>query len=207
MLEKRGEHDPFTEDCIHTIQRHITRITLTIERLKNLSRPQALEKWTEADMGKVVQSAVDIVRFDPKLTGIEIEIERLGDPPMIKTQSNQIMQVLINLILNAADAMSNSGSLKIQHGHDNENDRIVVDVIDNGVGIPEEKVDLVFEPFFTTKENQNGSGLGLYVSRSIIRHHGGDISVKSVVGEGSTFSVSVPVEAKPGQMVVDGERF
>jgi PAS domain S-box-containing protein len=200
MLEKK-EYDPFTEDCIRTIQKHIERIRFTVERLKNLSRPHSLEKWKNTDIGLIIQSSIDIVQFDPRLRGIEIIREQDEDIPPVTAQGDQLIQVIINLILNGADAMRNSGKITVKTGIDRETNEVVIEIIDTGTGIPEEHLDLIFDPFFTTKGREKGTGLGLYVSQSIIQHHGGRIFLKHFQKKGTNFCIHLPIAWQPSAVV------
>jgi two-component system NtrC family sensor kinase len=97
---------------------------------------------------------------------------------------------LINLLVNASQAIEEKGEITIKTYVQDE--YLVVDITDNGKGIPEDNLKKIFDPFFTTKPVGQGTGLGLSVSYEIIKKHGGDIQVKSIVGKGSTFSVRLP---------------
>lgn len=194
MLLKK-KYDPFTEDCIKTISKHISRIHLTVDKLKNLSRPTALEKWSYVDINETIQSAIKIVHYDPKLRGININTYNPGKLPEVKLQDGQIMQVIINLVLNAADALGNKGTINIktQLEQNNGSSYVVIDIIDSGEGIAEEYMNQIFDPFFTTKNDKNGTGLGLYVSQCILQNLGGSIKVVSKFNEGSVFSLHIPL--------------
>ena len=104
-------------------------------------------------------------------------------------------QVFLNLITNAAQAMPQGGKLSLRTAR--VGDEVAISVSDTGEGIPPEIRDRIFEPFFTTKPVGQGTGLGLSVSLGIVQEHGGRISVESQVGQGSTFTVWLPVEEKP----------
>ena len=202
LLDKK-EHDPFTEDCIKTIQKNITRICFTVDRLKNLSRPHSFEKWSELSIGSIIRSSLEIVRFDPRFMDVEIVTDEAEDIPEIIAQSDQLVQVLINLLLNGADAIQGIGTITVKTGADKEQGEVTIEIIDTGSGIPEEKLDQVFEPFFTTKGEEKGTGLGLYVCQSIIQHHGGRMLVKSKPGEGANFTLRLPVAGKPEEAVLE----
>jgi signal transduction histidine kinase len=112
----------------------------------------------------------------------------------------QIEQVLLNLILNARQAMPRGGYLRIEVRENPEANMVEIAVRDTGVGIAPEKLRLIFEPFYTTKnpdeEGHGGTGLGLSVCRQIIEQHQGRIRVESVVGQGSTFTLKLPLVAE-----------
>ncbi|VAX18576.1 hypothetical protein MNBD_NITROSPINAE03-1390 [hydrothermal vent metagenome] len=204
LLEEK-ENDAYKEDCIKTIQKHINRICFTVERLKNLSRPHSLEKWSRIDVGLMIRSAMDIVRFDPRLRNVEIILDQDENTPVITGQGDQLIQVLINLILNSADAMNGSGKLILKTRADLTNNEVRLEIIDTGPGIGEESLDLIFDPFFTTKGHDNGTGLGLYVSQSIIQHHSGKIFVKDSSEKGTIICICLPVERQQVEVAIEQE--
>ena len=202
LLDKK-EHDPFTEDCIRTIQKHITRICFTVDRLKNLSRPHSFEKWNELDVGSVISSSLEIVRFDPRFVDVEIVVDEDEELPEITAQGDQLVQVLINLFLNSADAIQGRGTITVKTGFDKEHGEVIIEIADTGSGIPEDKLDQIFEPFFTTKGEDKGTGLGLYVCQSIIHHHGGRMLVKSEYGKGTNITLRLPLVGRPDDAVLE----
>lgn len=111
--------------------------------------------------------------------------------------SNQIKQVVLNLVHNAMHAMPDGGHLYVETFPQVRRGRagVLVSIRDTGIGIPPENLGRIFEPFFTTRADQGGTGLGLSVSYGIVVDHGGEIDVTSRVGEGSTFTIWLPVEA------------
>jgi signal transduction histidine kinase len=111
--------------------------------------------------------------------------------PNVVADTDQMSQVLINLIMNAVHAMPDGGTLRI--GLAQENDMAKLTVADTGHGIPQEALKKIFEPFFTTKEFGKGTGLGLTVVKGIIEEHQGSIAVESVAGGGTTFTILLPV--------------
>jgi len=115
-----------------------------------------------------------------------------------------LTQVFVNLIINALDAVPEHGRISISIHPDLEEGYLSVDVRDNGPGIPEHVLPRLFEPFFTTKPKGRGTGLGLSVSQGIVRKLGGFLRVKSAPGEGSTFSVVLPVTAVPSAVSASG---
>ena len=109
----------------------------------------------------------------------------------VKIDANQISQVIVNLITNAADAIEKNGTITI--GTEMENGCVNITVTDTGSGISQEKIDKIFIPFFTTKPAGKGTGLGLSVSYGIVGNHGGTIKVESIPGKGSVFTVELPL--------------
>jgi signal transduction histidine kinase len=118
-------------------------------------------------------------------------VTSLGDIPACAANSNAMRQILLNLLTNAVQAMPHGGELRLRTaraGHD----RIRIEVEDTGVGIAPENLNKVFDPFYTTKAPGQGTGLGLSVVHSVVRRYGGDISVDSVHGVGTTFRIELP---------------
>ena len=109
--------------------------------------------------------------------------------------ANQIQQVVLVLMMNAADAMPKGGKLAVSTEFDAVSDHGVVRVKDSGCGIPEDVLPRIFDPFFTTKEDQNRTGLGLAVAHGIVQQHAGDILVESMPGVGTEFQVVLPLAA------------
>src|SRR6185503_928798 len=121
----------------------------------------------------------------------KVRREFAEDLPRIRGNENRIQQVFFNLILNARDAMPSGGWLTLATRSD-DNDTVIVEVRDTGMGIKREDVKRIYDPFFTTKGIGRGTGLGLSVSYGILQEHGGAIFVDSSPGQGTTFQVTLP---------------
>jgi signal transduction histidine kinase len=126
---------------------------------------------------------------------IKIELQKAPDLPEVEHDSDQIHQVLLNLLLNAVQAMEAGGTVRVEIG--SRDDYASVLVCDTGRGIPPQLLSSIFRPFFTTKGN--GTGLGLSLARRIVEEHHGRIEVSSVVGKGSKFEVVLPFQVPTGQ--------
>ena len=111
---------------------------------------------------------------------------------LVNASKNQLRQVFLNMVANARDAMPDGGTLSVVTGGDT--DTVYVEVTDTGTGIRKEHLDKIFDSFFTTKGEVKGVGLGLSVCYGFIKDHGGDIEVKSHVGQGTTFTISLPIK-------------
>jgi len=155
----------------------------------------------ESSTGKVaVQTLVDesliVLARDPQKDGIALRVQISGDPWVVG-DSVQLEQVLLNLLINARQAMlGKGGSLTLKAAAVEENE-IRIQVIDTGPGIPENLLPKIFQPFFTTKgtahkDESRGTGLGLAICKDIVEHHKGRITVESQVGRGTTFSIYLP---------------
>jgi signal transduction histidine kinase len=155
----------------------------------------------------------DVLRLTQPLLrdNIRLTVDLAEELPAVYGDSSQIEQVLVNLIVNAVEAMPEGGELKIatdlaapkptdgvgKESIRNKKQEVVkISITDTGIGIPIEIQSAIFEPFFTTKPEGRGTGLGLSSAFGIIRQHGGKIEVKSVPGRGTTFTVSLPAEAQ-----------
>ena len=114
---------------------------------------------------------------------------------------DQIKQVCMNIISNAAESMTSTdgGELLIKTWHSVKNDSISIQFTDTGPGMPKDTIKKIFEPFFTTKKKGKGVGLGLSVVYGIVQEHGGDINIESTPGQGTSFTVTLPVELVPGK--------
>jgi PAS domain S-box-containing protein len=185
-------NDTFAKEKLELVKNQINRIAKTIRELVDFSRPSNYEvKLT--DLNKVIQDALNIVRYGKKSKDINFVLTLDTDLPRITLVQDQIIQVFINLLLNAVDAMEGKpGEIKISSVSHNQSIQVMVS--DNGKGIPDEIKIKIFEPFFTTKKVGEGTGLGLWVSYGIVKNFGGEIDVDSEVGLGSTFTVSLPTK-------------
>jgi signal transduction histidine kinase len=137
----------------------------------------------------VVDTAVRLVANEAMIAGVECHTQ--VDPDVaVRGNPHDLQQVLVNLLLNAIQAMPEGGTIRVEAEEEEDTVRIVVE--DSGEGIESEHVDEIFDPFFTTKEPGQGTGLGLSVSHSIVEQHGGRITVASMPGEGTTFTIRLP---------------
>ena len=148
-----------------------------------------------ADLNEVVMDVIALTRHLIQTNDVNLIIELDKELPWVSIDNNQIKQVLLNLIHNALQAMSGGGQLCVNtYAAKRENRSWVVMLVkDSGVGIPANDQGRIFEPFFTTKGNHGGTGLGLSVTYGIVTDHGGTIEVTSQPGQGSTFSVWLPI--------------
>jgi two-component system NtrC family sensor kinase len=117
------------------------------------------------------------------------------DLPAVRCDPGQIEQVILALVMNAIDALPNGGNLWLTSRRLAGSENVQIEVRDDGVGMPRDVLAKMFEPFFTTKEHGRGLGLGLAISRNIVDRHGGRIAVSSEPSHGTTFTVTLPVQA------------
>ncbi|HHN64549.1 MAG TPA: sensor histidine kinase [Nitrospirae bacterium] len=187
QILKDMDFDDFTKEALETISRHINRIATIVRQMSRFSKTQA-EEIKNVKIPELVNSTLELVKYDKRTKNIEIELHFPEDLPEVYVDGNQMIQVFMNLILNAADAMPDGGRLTISARPSDS--KVEIAFTDTGHGIDKEHLDRIFDPFFTTKEK--GSGLGLAVSYSIVKSFGGDIVVESAPGKGSTFKVILP---------------
>jgi signal transduction histidine kinase len=143
----------------------------------------------------VIEGVLNIVHSEIKY---KAKLEKnYGDTPLIECNPQRLGQVFINMIINALHAIDGTGTIAIKTYRQDES--VCVDVHDTGKGIPPENLNKIFDPFFTTKPIGQGTGLGLSVSHEIIKKHNGSMTVRSKVGEGTTFTVMLPINQKEGE--------
>ncbi len=187
LSEKEGE------EMIQDILVQAQRASEIVRNLLDFSRAEQPER-EPLDIAQVIRDTLKLVQNQVTLSGVEIEWDLPASLPIVKGDPKTLQQVFLNLFINAIQAMKEGGTLTIR-AHPGEGDHeLRVEVSDTGSGIESEDVPHVFEPFFTTKEVGRGTGLGLSVSYGIVQKHGGHIEVKSKKGEGSTFTVVLPVD-------------
>jgi len=173
----------------------INQIELLLKSLLNFAKPPT-PQFITTDINKVLEKIVEFAKKYPAFSSgeqspIEVTMD-LGDSvPKILADQMQLEQAFLNLILNAADAMPEGGTLKLKTEYDEKKDMVDLEISDTGTGIEKYKTEDIFKPFFTTKPR--GTGLGLAVTKRFIEQNKGQILVESVYGEGTTFKISLPV--------------
>lgn len=173
---------------MNVVQEEFNRIAGIVERLLDFQRPQAGE-MQPIHILATLESVLSLADKQLERTGIDLVRKLPVDLPMVAAVGNQMKQVFLNLVLNAAEVMPDGGTLTIAACH--EGDEIHIDFADTGPGLDEETAARLFEPFFTTKPD--GSGLGLAISHEIVANHDGTLTVANRPGGGATFTVALPV--------------
>jgi two-component system NtrC family sensor kinase len=162
------------------------------------------ESKTEAlDLDVLVEETVKLAHNQVRLSGVRLEVEIQPNLPRIHGDRKQLVQVFLNLLLNALQATPKDGRIELAANVDSDSKFVCVSVRDTGTGIPPHLLTSIFDPFFTTKNHHDGAtgtGLGLSVSQGIVGRHGGNITVSSTVGAGSTFTVHLPVTTIPARL-------
>lgn len=200
LLQAELGENSVVQDEIDTIIEQVYRIRAIINNLLQYSRPgQVIDQMQPLDINRVVQDTVSLVRYALDKKGISVERD-FGDLPSAEGNRQQVQQVLVNLMLNAANAMPTQGRIWLTTRPWQTDDGelgVQIQVRDEGVGMSEEVRQRIFEPFYTTREN--GNGLGLSISRSLAKRYGGDIKVESTLGKGSQFTIYLRHKARLNQ--------
>ncbi|MHB8798371.1 MAG: two-component system sensor histidine kinase NtrB [Thermoanaerobaculia bacterium] len=191
------ERTEIVEDMICEVD----RVTRTVDSLLSLARPRSLVK-TRTDLGRLARRATALFEARAREGGIALDVVVAPDVPSVHLDSDLIIQVVVNLVTNALDAVREGGSVRISVGPFPGRDGAMIAVADDGEGIPESKKARLFEPFFTTKHG--GTGLGLPLCLRIVQQHGGTITVESEPGKGTTFVVLLPRGADDGTRKGEG---
>ncbi len=191
MLEDIQAGTEISEDEIKRTQESVERIRRIVNQLLDFAgKRRSNEAPLQAlDINKIIENIISLNTKFFQQENVSIEFDA-GKIPMIDGNKDQLEQVLMNITLNAKAAMTDGDSFRVKTNLNIDN-FVVIELKDSGEGIPEEMLDTIFEPFVSTKED--GTGLGLFISHGIIQNHNGTLDVKSELGTGTTFTISLPV--------------
>ncbi len=192
-----GETDPERRTMMHTILSQITRISSTLKDLVNFARPTTAQR-KPVDVNGLIAETLRLITYNKRFSGIRVEPILAPDLRRAFADDNEIQQVLLNLLFNAADAAPAEGAVikvitenqRPAQGVDKSR-RVFIKVVDNGIGIPREHLERVFDPFFTTKPAGAGVGLGLSLCQRMILSNQGTIRVDSEVGRGTAVTITL----------------
>jgi two-component system NtrC family sensor kinase len=176
---------------IAVANREVERLIGIVERMLDFYRPSP-EQREPTDINAILKEVLALAGKKLQHGKVSTQTELAADLPSVGAVASQIQQVFLNLLLNAIESMPDGGRLKITTGLSPDRREALIAFADTGHGITEEEIPKVFEPFYTTK--LKGTGLGLAISYGIVERHGGRIEIASEVGQGSTFTVRLPVE-------------
>ncbi len=195
LAEEAGGADlARAREGLELIETQSDRLDAVLREISEFSSPTPAER-TAVDINAVADSTLRLLRFDPRMEKVELARDLAPDLKPVLGSADQLAQVIMNLVLNAADAIDGSAG-KITVAASNQDGAVVLSVADNGAGMDDEVRTHVLEPFFTTKPRGQGTGLGLAVCDAIVQDHDGSLTIESSPGEGTTVTVRLPAHAQ-----------
>ena len=190
-LPDAERHEMIT-DIIHEAE----RTKKIVGGLLDFTR-QSESKVEPLDLSEVVKNTLALSQNQLHLKGVRTTLEVAPHLPLVHGDSQQLSQVVLNLVLNAVDASPKGGTIEVSVHRAKDENFVEIRVKDHGTGIPSHILPSIFDPFFTTKPKGKGVGLGLSICKGILSRHGGELTVETEVGKGATFSVQLPVTSFP----------
>lgn len=189
LLSEMDETDP-RFSVLKKIESQSVRASSIANSLLKFSRGESSD-LEQLNLNDILEDTLSL--FESQILGKNIKIKKklARDLPLISGNRNKLQQVFLNILMNSRDALPSEGQIKLESKFEDE--RIIVKIADNGIGIAKEDMIRIFDPFYTTKGKGKGTGLGLSISYGIIQEHHGEIYVESVPGQLTEFSVEFPV--------------
>jgi signal transduction histidine kinase len=199
MLSKQLRDDTRLAPVLEKITQQTFRASEIVNGLLNFSRTSGAE-FTAVDLNALVHDTLVLLEHQLKTAQVRVETDLSASLPTMNGNQGKLQQVVLNLMLNARDAMHGTASATLRISTELQHGRILLRIKDSGAGIEREHLHRIFDPFFTTKIKpapgpHKGTGLGLAVTYGIMQEHGGKISVDSEVGTGTTFTLDFPAPA------------
>jgi len=191
MLEDYELEDNARED-LYRILKDAQRCRDTVKELLEFSR-QTRQFMRPLNINKAIDRTLFLIENQTLFHNISVKKDMAESIPLVTADIQQLGHVFMNIIINAAQAMEGRGTITITTRASTNKERVVIDIADTGPGIAAGDLKHIFEPFFTTKNEGKGTGLGLSVVYGIVENHGGTITAKSVPGQGSTFTIELPI--------------
>jgi PAS domain S-box-containing protein len=203
LMGMLAETDP-KHALLQKVRRQAERATNIVNNLLNFSRTGSASEFSDLDISRVLDDTLQLL--EPQLRGNRIEIVRAYDPdaPLVFGNAGKLQQVFTNLLLNARDAITDGGTIRISTIPTDDHS-LMIEVADSGMGIAPENVAKIYDPFYTTKGVGRGTGLGLAVSYGIVQEHSGHISVESFPGRGTTFRIALPTVSARARLQAVGD--
>jgi signal transduction histidine kinase len=192
-LRKLDDDSPFRKN-LNIIETETRRCTSIISNLLQFARQESATK-EPTEINEVIEAALQIIDHQLGVNNVKISKELASNLPTCDASANQLQQAIMNFAINAQQAMGSEGGNLIVRTHGGNGGEVVIEIEDDGPGIPEDIRAKIFEPFFTTKPAGQGTGLGLSVTYGIIKDHGGEIQVEDAPGGGTRFVVRLPSTA------------
>ncbi len=198
LRNKLAERDEDTLVAMEKIEKSVMRADDVIQGLLKFSRPSEV-KIENINIHELINDAVLLLKYKAHLNSVKITTFFTNDPVPLAADKMQIEQMLFNLLINACEAVSAGGEVSIKSYLQRSPDPVTgnlfctISIADNGEGIAKENISKILEPFFTTKRDKKGTGLGLYISKTIVDNHKGFLDIKSEPGKGTEVTVSLPL--------------
>ena len=206
LLNSRVPEDDADHRFLEIATRETERVSRILRQMLGFYRPAKMEP---TDVNALIEEAESLVNKHLRQHRIRVENDLGPDLPLVVSSADQLKQVILNLLLNSQEAMSEGGVIHVSTSVSHEAapeflraESVHIQIRDSGIGISDENLPHIFEPFFSTKYELKGTGLGLWVSYGIVQNHGGTIKVRSRAGRGTTFSIALPI----GGPATDGDR-
>jgi signal transduction histidine kinase len=213
-LSEKASLEPSIRRGLETILSESERAARIVRNLLTFARKRQTTR-AMVDVNQVVRATLALRSYEQRVTNITVIDALAAGLPQVFADGHQVQQVLLNLVINAEQAMlsaSGRGVLVVRSWHDADQESVILEINDDGPGIPDDVQTKIFDPFFTTKEVGKGTGLGLTVAYAIVQEHGGRIRLESRPAEGTSFYVELPVTgakvpatvpSRPGQTPMD----
>ena len=186
------------KECLLVIRHQVSRISNILKRMLSLSRPvTSVYKWV--DINELIDNTLSLVKFDKRMQLITIRNVSADDLPMVWLNPQLLEQVLLNIFINALDAMNAMPDKKehtLEITRQSRDETVEIHISDTGIGMSPEVCKRAFESFFTTKEIGKGTGLGLFISYNLVTEVDGTLSMKSEPGKGTTVTIRIPIRPK-----------
>ncbi len=189
-----SEHEDYILKSLDKIESSATQIENIVKGLRTFARKDG-QGLILFDLSEVLSDCVLMIEEIYDHYGISVSFESSVEKLQVKGSPGQIQQVVMNLLTNARDALEESEVKEIKISLSTQGDKAIIEVSDSGPGMSEAIKNKIFEPYFTTKKYVKGSGLGLSLSFNFIKEHGGNISIDSEIGQGTTFKIEIPLSS------------
>jgi two-component system, NtrC family, sensor kinase len=196
LMARELKLDPAQQQMFDDIFQQIRKMDRIIQQVLHFARPRE-PQFLPYQLNEAVRHCLDMAKMYLVKAEVEAATQLGKDMPAVILDFNQICQVIMNLVINAIEAMPNGGRLNIETGFQEDPPAVVLKISDTGLGIMEEDMNRIFDPFFTRKPE--GTGMGLSISRQILEKHRAIIDLESAPGKGTTFRISFPLPQKEGQ--------
>jgi two-component system, NtrC family, sensor kinase len=191
LMQGSDPEDPKTQ-VLEKIERQTFRAAKIVNGLLNLARPAQVDSGP-VDVNAVINDVLSLLEHQFRTGRIQVRKELAASAPIVLGIEYKLQQVFLNLFLNARDAMPKGGWLTIVTR--SSDDSATIEVADTGSGIPADQLSRIYDPFFTTKDIGKGTGLGLSITYGIVQEHGGSIACDSAMGQGTRFTLTLPLVA------------